>query len=234
MQPFIRGYQDFVKALEKVGFSMGGGNSEGIFSLIPWGWNEEPPYDTPVRWHTGKMELDPWEWRIRVLDEREDIAYGKLFFKKSGYMTRAWAADFLAARRGVQTFGEAYAAGLISQPAKRIYGVVAEHEMLPVHAIKQLAGFGKEEKAVFERGLTELQMKMYLTLCGRQQKLSVKGAAYGWASTAFCTTEHFWGQDIFKKAETISKKEAMERITEQILRLNPQAEAKKITRFILG
>ena len=29
-------------------------------------------------------ETDPWEWRIRVLDERDDIAYAKLFYKKSG------------------------------------------------------------------------------------------------------------------------------------------------------
>ena len=79
----ILGYNDFVNSLLDAGFSMGGGNSEGIFSVVSWSWNEAPPYDTPVRWHTGDPETDPWEWRIRVLDERDDIAYAKLFFKKS-------------------------------------------------------------------------------------------------------------------------------------------------------
>jgi hypothetical protein len=51
----IYGYNDFVAALHSAGFSMGGGNSEGIYSVILWGWNETPPYDTPVRWHTGEL-----------------------------------------------------------------------------------------------------------------------------------------------------------------------------------
>jgi hypothetical protein len=95
----ILGYNDFVNSLLDAGFSMGGGNSEGIFSVVSWSWNEAPPYDTPVRWHTGDPETDPWEWRIRVLDERDDIAYAKLFFKKSGYITKEWYPYFLAVRR---------------------------------------------------------------------------------------------------------------------------------------
>jgi len=42
----------------------------------------------PVRWHTGDPGTSPWEWRIRVLDERDDIAYPKRFYKKSGYITK--------------------------------------------------------------------------------------------------------------------------------------------------
>ena len=99
----IKGYGDFVSTLLDVGFSMGGGNSEGIFSVIPWNWKEVPPYETPVSWHTGNPETDPWEWRIRVLDERKDIAYSKLFFKKSGYITKEWAPYFLAVRRENRT-----------------------------------------------------------------------------------------------------------------------------------
>lgn len=96
----IQNYNDFVTALLSNGFSVGGGNSEGIYALISWSWDENPPYDTPVRWHTGDPETDPWEWRIRVLDERNDIAYAKLFFNKSGYITKEWYPYFLAVRRG--------------------------------------------------------------------------------------------------------------------------------------
>ena len=44
----IKNYNDFVSALLEAGFSMGGGNSEGVFSIITWNWEEQPPYDTPV------------------------------------------------------------------------------------------------------------------------------------------------------------------------------------------
>lgn len=233
-QMIIKNYNDFVSALLEAGFSMGGGNSEGVFSIITWNWEEQPPYDTPVCWHTGDPETDPWEWRMRVLDERDDIAYGKFFFKKSGYITKQWIPYFLAARRDNTLFEEAYEECLISNYAKRIYNVVAGHEVLPLHEIKQLAGFGKEEKSQFDRALTELQMKLYLTMCGRQQKISSKGEEYGWSSTVFCTTERYWGEEIFRESEKIEKAEAIEKIAKQIDALNQEADQKKMMRFIKG
>ena len=230
----IRDYKGFVEALLDAGFSMGGGNDEGIFSLIPWSWDETPPYDTPVRWHTGNADTDPWEWRMRVLDERKDIAYGKVFFKKSGFYTREWAPYFLAARRGKEEFAGAYEAGTLSHAAKRIYNTILEYGTLPLHAIKQIASFGAEEKSRFDSALTELQMRLFLTMCGRQQKLSQKGEEYGWYSTVFCTTEQFWGEEVFAEAAKIKKADAIEAITKQVLILNPQAEEKKMQKFILG
>ncbi len=230
----IKSYDDFVETLLEAGFSMGGGNSEGIYSVIPWNWYQEPPYETPVRWHTGLPDTDPWEWRIRVLDQRKDIAYAKVFFKKSGYITKEWIPYFLSVRRGNRTLEEEYEDGVISSQAKRIYKTVSQHGILPVHSIKELAGFGKEEKAQFERGLVELQMKMFLTMCGRQQKRSQKGEEYGWSSTVFCTTERFWGEDVFEEADQIKPEDAIEKISERILMLNPDAEPKKILKFIKG
>jgi len=230
----IHNYSEFIETLLDAGFSMAGGGSDGIYSVIPWNWNETPPYDTPIRWHTGNPEIDPWEWRIRVLEERRDIAYAKLFFKKSGYITKTWYPYFLAARRGGLDFKDMYADGAISHFAKRIYDVVAAHETLPLHAIKQLAGFTREDKSGFDRALTELQMKMFLTMCGSQQKLSQKGEEYGWSSTVFCTTERFFDEDVFEKAAAIDAQEAERAITEQILKLNPSAQEKKMKKFIFG
>jgi len=229
----IRCYNDFVESLLNAGFSMGGGN-DGIYSIIPWNWNEEPSYDTPVRWHTEDAETDPWEWRIRVLDERNDIAYAKLFFKKSGYITKEWYPYFLSARRDGLSFDDAYTDGTISHFAKRIYDVVSTHDSIPLHTIKQVGEFSKEDKPGFDRALTELQTKMYITMCGTQQKLSQKGEAHGWSSTVFCTTERFFGEAVFDKAEKITKDAAVQKIREQILKLNPAAEDKKISKFILG
>jgi hypothetical protein len=171
---------------------------------------------------------------MRVLDERSDIAYGKLFFKKSGYITKEWYPYFLAVRRGNISFDEAYADGTISHFAKRIYDAVSENGTLPLHVIKQVAGFSKEDKSGFDRAITELQMKMYLTMCGRQHKLSQWGDKYAWPSTTFCTAEDFFGEAVFDTAERIPKDEAVNRIRERVLKLNPSAEEKRITKFIFG
>lgn len=231
----ILNYRDFVSVLTGAGFSMGGGNNEGIYSVISWNWNEEPPFDTPVRWHTGDPETDPWEWRMRVLEENSsDIAYAKFFFKKSGYITKEWYPYFLAARRKGREFEEEYEDGTISYFAKRIYELVSENKSMPLHIIKQLGGFSKVDTSQFNKAMVELQMKMYLTMCGRVQKVSKKGEEYGWSSTVFCTTESYFGEDVFHKANDIDEKEAIAKITEQIYRLNPDATSKKIARFIHG
>ena len=230
----IRCYDDFVDELLKSGFSMAGGSADGIYAIIDWGWNEQPPYDTPIAWHTEDSETDPWVWRMRVLEERSDTAYAKLFFKKSGFITRDWYQYFLAVRRGGMTFDEAYDDGTISHNAKRIYDVVDEFGTMPLHGIKQMSGFTKEDKSGFDRAITELQMRMYLTMCGRQQKLSQKGLEYGWSSTVFCKTEDFFGEAVFEEASKIPPDEAHEIIKEQILRLNPAAQTRRIDKFISG
>ena len=230
----VRNYNDFVETLLTAGFSMGGGNADGIYAIINWGWSEPPPYETPIDWHTGDPETDPWEWRMRVLDECNDIAYAKLFFRKSGYITKEWYPYFLAVRRGGAFFAEAYEDGTISHAAKRIYDVVSVTDIVPVHDVKAQAGFGKDEKSAFDRALTELQMRMYLTVCGRAYKSAKQAENNGWASTVFCTTENFFGKEVFAKAEAIPADEATNKIKEQILRLNPSATEKKISKFIAG
>lgn len=230
----VQNYSDFTAILLKAGFALGGGNNEGIFSVVPWGWQEEAPYDTPVRWHTEDPETDPWEWRMRVLDECNDIAYAKLFFKKSGYITKECYPYFLSVRRKNRIFEEEYSDGTISNAAKRIYDTIAEHGILPVHGIKALAAFSKEDKGKFDRALVELQMKMYITMCGKKQKLSNKGEEYGWSSTVFCLTENFFGESVFDKAAKISEEEGIEQISKRVYQLNPQAESKKVLKFIRG
>ena len=230
----IRNYEDFKKALFAAGFSMSGGNSDGIYAVIPWGWNEVPPYDTPVCWHTGDPDTDPWEWCVRVLDEGGSIAYAKLFFKKGGFLTKDWYSHFLAVRRGGMTFEDAYAEGEISHFAKRIYELVISNGRLPRHTIRTLGGFSKADNSAFDRALIELQMKMYLTICGRQQKLSQMGVEYGWSSMVFCAVESYFGADVFEKAGGMCADDAYGRIREQILKLNPLAEEKQMSKFILG
>lgn len=226
----IQCYEEFCSVLMNAGFSLGGGSDKGIFAVVPFDWTEQPE-DTPVRWHTGEPDTDPWEWRMRVLEERSDIAYGKVFFRSSGFITEQWYPSFLAVRRHGMTFEQAWEAGRISDLARRIYRAVSDNGRTAMHDIKRLAGLTGETSAHIEKAMTDLQMMMYLTICGRQQKKNMYGEPYGWSSTVFCTPEEFWHTDSFSLP---SEDEAEKRITERVMELNPSAQTRKIRKFIYG
>jgi len=230
----LNNFNDFVQILRASGFSIGGGNDEGIFAIVNFDWSNEPP-GSPIIWHTGNPETDPWEWRIRVLNEHSDIAYSKCFFKKSGYITKEFYPYFLVLRRGGKVFEDEYADGLISHFAKRIYDVVCECGEVPLHGIKTLGGFGRDEKSKFDSALTELQMRLYLTICGTRRHLNAEGVEYGWDTTMFCTTERFWeNTDVFARAAILSEADAAAEIRKRVLKLNPGADEKKTRKFMYG
>ncbi|MDD4124147.1 MAG: hypothetical protein PHW77_00240 [Eubacteriales bacterium] len=229
----IHNFSEFCDTLIDAGFSMGGGNAKGIYAVIPYGWEEQDSVKTPVKWHTGDPETDPWEWRMRVLEERNDIAYSKVFFRTSGYITREWYPYFSAVRRKGESFEEAYKGGTISQTAKHIYDIISENGETAFHEIKQIGGFYKEDNSKFERAIVELQMRMFITMCGRAQRVNKYGEGYGWNSTVFTTAEGFWQ----KRGFTLSNYDEVksyEKIKTQILKLNPEADIRKINQFIKG
>lgn len=228
----IHNFSEFCTALTECGFSMGGGNAKGIFAVIPFGWEEQANMDSPVKWHTGDPETDPWEWRMRVLEERNDIAYSKLFFGTSGYITKEWYPYFYAVRRKGESFEEAYEGGTVSGMAKQIYDIVSCGE-IAFHEIKQIGGFRREDNAKFDRAIVELQMRMFITMCGRAQKTSKNGNSYGWNSTVFTTVENFWF-DRGISLPDLDVLQSYDKIRAKILTLNPNAEQKKIDKFIKG
>ncbi|MDD4164309.1 MAG: hypothetical protein PHD46_02420 [Eubacteriales bacterium] len=229
----IHSFSDFCDALSDCGFSMGGGNAKGIYSVIPYGWEQQDNIDSPVKWHTGNPETDPWEWRMRVLEERKDIAYSKVFFRASGFITKDWYEYFYAVRRRGYSFEEAYADGMINRNEKRIYEVILENGETAFHEVKQLCGFSGEESSKFEQAVIDLQMKMYITICGRSRRINRRGEAYGWNSTVFTTVEDFWqarGHDL----KSVSPELAYNKIMEKVYSLNPNAKLKTADRFIRG
>lgn len=223
----INNYRDFKDNLYQAGMTVGGENNEGVFSLCNY-------YSEKIIWHTEDVDTDPWEWRMRVLREESDIAYGKFFFKKSGFITKEWYPYFYAVRRGNRELLKEYEAGNISLFAKKIYELITEYKELPIHLIKQYGGFSSEDKSKFDSAITELQMNFYITMCGRARKVSRAGEEYGWSAAVFCLTEDFFSEEVLEKASEIAVETAYDKIYQKILALNPDAVPKKIKKFILG
>ncbi len=216
----IHGYGDFCAGLRKAGFSFGGENSEGIFTLCHY-------FSENLRWHTGDPETDPWAFRMRALKEETDIGYGKLFFQKGGYMTREWAPCFIALRRQHQSFEDEYQEGRMSQLERSICRYVQDKGDAALHEIKAAAN----DKGL-EAALSRLQTKMYLTISGQTMRLSKDNVPYGWPVTTFRLTDDFWGPDVMAKANTMSVQEARDRIAQRVYELNPGVEKKVLERFL--
>ena len=223
----IDSYSSFVRALREAGFSVGSPNDEGAFSLFR--------HTAPnIAWHAGDPDTDPWEWRLRVLRDCGDIAYSKVFFRKSGYITREWYPCFLAARRGGLSLEEAYEDGRISRTAKQIYELIEQNDVLPLHEIRLRGNFGKDDRGRFERAVVELQMGLYITVCGSAHKRNRLGEEYGWTVTSFCKTESFWGREVFDRAAALTPDEAAAAIRARLRELNPAYDEKRAARFICG
>jgi len=78
-------------------------------------------------------------------------------------------------------------------------------------------------------------MKMYLTMCGNQYRISRKGNINtNWPSMVFCTVDNFFEKDVYVKANSITSEQAKEALTTQILKINPSASEKQINKFIFG
>ncbi|MDF2544383.1 MAG: hypothetical protein K0S47_4101 [Herbinix sp.] len=218
-------FEEFCTELRKAGFALGGANGEGIFTLCPY-------YGEKIKAHTGDKETDPWEWRIRAVRECDDIAYGKFFFNKGGWITKEWFPYFLAVRRKGQSFDDMYDSGVISGMEKRIYELVKENNEISLGDIKNMLDLRKSDASAFEKAITELQMKMLITICNETYKQSRSGKPYGWPVTTFCLVERFFPDEVFTHACEITVDDARDAITKRIQELNPEAKDSNIRKFI--
>ncbi len=223
----IRSFEDFLLDLDACGFTLAGVNPAGVFTL-------SSRFGSNITWHTGLPDTDPWEWRIRVLEEHDDIAYAKLFFKKGGYIRREYYPYFAAIRRPYGDVCAAYAEGVLSGYARRLCEEVAHAGAIPMHELKKSLGVTREDTGRFERALVELQMLLYITICGSRQKVSSGGESYGWYSTMFCTSDAFFGEDMTYEARYIAPLEAYRALESRIYGINPDAEPRKVRKFIGG
>ena len=146
----VHNFHEFCDEIIKCGFSMGGGNPKGIYAVINFDWKTQLP-GCPVQWHTGNPETDPWEWRMRVLEERKNIAYGKFFFGTSGYISKEWFPYFLAVRRQGMTFEEWYEEGMVTHLERQIYDVIKEQGRVALHDLKFFCGITKESASALIR-----------------------------------------------------------------------------------
>ncbi len=216
-----------VKYINEVGFLPLFSNGIPGFSL------EERT--VPEHWWTGDVKVDPWAWR-EVIARRGDIAYGKFFDKKAGFISKEWVPYFANFRREGYDFDALWDDGKASARQKKIMDLFAEEledEEYFSNELKDKAGFGKGGAKGFEGIMTGLQMQLYLCVRDFRQRKNKKGEEYGWPIAVHATPEHMWGYNHVTSAYKETPEDSLRRIVKHIEDVYPIAKEEEI-RSILG
>ena len=215
--------EDLLDLVMKIGF-------------LPLFSNEIPGFSveehTPAEdWWQDDPATDPWAWR-EVLASNANVAYGKFFDRKAGFVSKEWFPDFANYRRDGYDWEGLYEDGKMKTRCKQIMDIFSPDEQ--AYALELLSCDIKRklpEKKGFEGALTDLQMQAFLIVSDFRRRTNKFGIPYGWHVAALVTPETKWGYDIVNGTDR--KPEASwERIREQLLRFYPDADETAVRKLL--
>ena len=186
---------------------------------------------TPSRYWFVEGVDGPWEWRME-LARRGVVAYGKLFAKKAGLVSREWYPDLANYRRNGYDFDARYEDGLASHKEKRVIDVLLREGPTLSKDLKRLAGFGSGGLKGFDTVITNLQMQTYVTVHSFEYAHDKYGRPYGWGVARYAVTEDVLGSDVTLGAYNRDPEESKARIIQHLGILCPEAFDDDLERLI--
>lgn len=226
----IRTYRELISWINEVGFLPLFQNGVPGFSV------EE--HTSPLFWWTGDPKQDPWEWR-EIIARTEEVAYGKFFAGKSGFVSKRWFPVFANFRRDGYDFDARWDDELANIRHKKIMDCYPEEleegaEIVEYTGLelKRRAGFGKDGYKNFNGIITELQMQTYLVIRDFRRKKNKKGIEYGMPVSIYVRPEDLWGYDMVSEYYHESPEVSGARIYEQVRKCFPGAEEKQLKKML--
>ena len=220
----IRSWQELVRWIDQVGFLP-------LFKNEIDGFSAEE-HTAGFCWWSGDPEQDPWEWR-QFIARSGQVAYGKFFAGKAGFISRAWFPHFANWRRDGYDFDSRWDEELASLRQKRIMDQFSARDEVYSFQLKRLAGFGGTGEKNFEGTITDLQMGGYLIIRDFRQRLNKKGQLYGWPISVYTTPEILWGYEHVTSAYPVEPARSRQLIYQQIQTHFPAATPAAL-RAVLG
>ena len=221
-QPEIHNAMELEQLVQKIGFLPFFAHSIPQFSIEEF---------TPSQyWFTDGVE-GPWEWRME-LARRGVVAYGKLFSKKAGLVSREWYPDLANYRRDGSDFDARYEDGLASRKEKLVMDVLLQNGPTLSKDLKRLAGFGRNGLKGFDTVITNLQMRTYITVYSFEYAHDKYGRPYGWGIARYAVTEDVLGEDVTQGAYSRKPEESKARIIRHLGLLCPEAFNDELERLI--
>lgn len=229
----IRTWQELVNWINEIGFLPLFANEIEGFSV------EE--HVSPDYWWTGDREQDPWEWREIIAADRQ-VAYGKFFGGKAGFISLEWLPYFVNFRRNGYDFDARWEDGLANRREKLIMDILTDKDedgdlLFPKREIlstelKKMAGFGKGGEKNFPGIMAGLQKQLYLVVSGFTRRRNKKGFEYGMPVTIPVPPESLWGYELVTSAYDEKPAASRERIIAQVKNAFPYAREREIKKMI--
>ena len=216
----IRSYRELMNWINEVGF-------------LPLFANEVPGFSaeehvSPLFWWTGDPEQDPWVWR-EIIPETGEVAYGKFFHNKAGFISMEWFPYFANSRRDGYDFDAAF----MQRRVKAIMDICEDGNEHPGFELKPAAGFGKAGYKNFDGCMTALQMQTYLVIRRFKRRRSKHGQSYGMPVSYYQKPEDLWGYEHVTSAYREDPKASAERIFQRARALFPGG-TDSVLRKVLG
>ena len=229
----IRTWQELVNWINEVGFLP-------LFANGVEGFSAEE-HVSPDYWWTGIRDEDPWEWR-EIIASGHQVAYGKFFDQKAGFISLEWLPYFANFRRKGYDFDSRWEDGLASRREKIIMDMLTgrdddgdmtfpDDQILSTE-LKKKAGFGKGGEKNYSGIVTGLQMQTYLVIIDFRRRTNKKGEEYGMAVSVMLPPEAVWGYETVTAAYNESPADSYDRIVSRIKEQFPGAKDEDVIRLI--
>lgn len=186
----------------------------------------------PEFWWCDDPAVDPWSWREQIARSGE-VAYGKFFEKKAGFISKKFLPYFANFRRDGYDFDALWDDEKASIRLKKIMDLYNSNDEYYSCELKKLAGFGKGGEKNFEGTITDLQMKTYLCVRDFRQKKNKKGESYGWRVAIYSKPESLWGRELVTSRYDEKPDASAAHLIQHVHDLYPIATDKQV-RKILG
>lgn len=229
----IRSYKELVSWVNEVGFLP-------LFSNEVEGFSVEE-HVSPNYWWSGNRQQDPWEWREIIASERE-VAYGKFFGNKAGFISLEWLPVFANYRRSGYDFDALWEDGKANKREKLIMDMLTERDedgdmiwtdkQILTTNLKKLCGFGKGGEKNFPGITTGLMMKTYLTIADFHRRINKRGEEYGMPVSVMLPPEAVWGYDLVTSAYSEQPVKSWEKIIKHVKELFGHADEGDIIKLI--
>lgn len=169
----------------------------------------------------------PWEWR-EMLCNKGEVAYGKVFHRKAGFVSRAWLPDLVNFRRDGLDLETLYEEGWVRRSEKHLYDVLCGHFSLLTHDLKRECGLTKG----YDTAILSLQMRAFVTICGIERRLNKQGQPYGWSTSRFAPMDFVFGEALTTARFDDPPGLSGQRLMDRVRAFYPEATDKQLQKLL--
>jgi hypothetical protein len=139
---------------------------------------------------------------------------------------------FYAAYHPLEPMPERWAAGNVSQTTWQLWNLFEEKVSLNTSQVRKYLGVPRQNgESRVDTAIRELQRFYYITVSGNEQKVSVDGHLYGWASNIYTLVIDWAPATWLSRVEDWHSDEARESILAEATRLSPNLDRQKINQI---